>query len=214
MDASANSEHLGRMKAIYLKTAGAIALTASTALIIACVPSVDVPLLPASETVATAPAPAPTAAPAPQPAPAPLPAVQEQQYANYLDAPQTPGTWTYINNSRGRMAVFGTNPTRPVFFIRCTGPRVALVRDVAEFSDTPRTMTIKTETATRSLSAQSIPGGGPQAPISAAASLDPNDTFLDAMAITKGRFAVSVDGERTLYLPAWVEVTRVIEDCR
>ena len=38
--------------------------------------------------------------------------------------------------------------------------------------------------------------------------------LLDAMAITRGRFAVEVEGEPGLYVPAWAEVTRVIEDCR
>ncbi len=45
-------------------------------------------------------------------------------------------------------------------------------------------------------------------------SLNPRDPLLDAMAITRGRFAVEVEGETPLYLPAWAEVTRVIEDCR
>ena len=44
--------------------------------------------------------------------------------------------------------------------------------------------------------------------------LAPDDPLLDAMAITKGRFAVAAPGEPTLYLPAWAEVSRVIEDCR
>ncbi|MGE5953581.1 MAG: hypothetical protein ACM308_08200 [Qipengyuania vulgaris] len=42
----------------------------------------------------------------------------------------------------------------------------------------------------------------------------PKSPLLDAMALTKGRFAVETPGLPTLYLPAWAEVTRVIEDCR
>jgi len=38
--------------------------------------------------------------------------------------------------------------------------------------------------------------------------------LLDAMALSKGRFAVELEGEAALYLPAWAEVSRVIEDCR
>jgi hypothetical protein len=34
------------------------------------------------------------------------------------------------------------------------------------------------------------------------------------MALSKGRFAVEVDGEAPLYLPSYAEVSRVIEDCR
>jgi hypothetical protein len=40
------------------------------------------------------------------------------------------------------------------------------------------------------------------------------DPLLDAMAFSKGRFAVEVTGGAPLYVPAYPEVTRVIEDCR
>jgi len=33
------------------------------------------------------------------------------------------------------------------------------------------------------------------------------------MALSKGRFAVETQGLETLYVPAWPEMTRVIEDC-
>lgn len=42
----------------------------------------------------------------------------------------------------------------------------------------------------------------------------PDDPLLDAMALSKGRFAVEVQGLPPLYLPSWAEVSRVIEDCR
>ena len=40
------------------------------------------------------------------------------------------------------------------------------------------------------------------------------DPLLDAMAVTRGRFAVETTGLSTLYLPPWAEVTRAIESCR
>jgi hypothetical protein len=40
------------------------------------------------------------------------------------------------------------------------------------------------------------------------------DALLDAMAFSKGRFAVEVAGLQALYVPSYPEVTRVIEDCR
>ena len=40
------------------------------------------------------------------------------------------------------------------------------------------------------------------------------DPLLDAMAFSKGRFAVEVAGLPTLYVPSYPEVTRVVEDCR
>ncbi len=44
--------------------------------------------------------------------------------------------------------------------------------------------------------------------------LSARDPLLDAMAFSRGRFAVEVAGLPTLYLPSWPEISRVIEDCR
>ncbi len=41
-----------------------------------------------------------------------------------------------------------------------------------------------------------------------------NDAMLDQIAYSRGRFMVDVAGLELLYLPAWGEVSRVIEDCR
>jgi hypothetical protein len=40
------------------------------------------------------------------------------------------------------------------------------------------------------------------------------DPLLDAMAMSRGRFAVTVAGTPSLVLPSWPEVARVVEDCR
>ena len=44
--------------------------------------------------------------------------------------------------------------------------------------------------------------------------LTARDPLLDAMAFSRGRFAVEAAGMATLYVPSWPEVSRVIEDCR
>ena len=46
------------------------------------------------------------------------------------------------------------------------------------------------------------------------AELPRTDPLLDAIAFSRGRFAVSVSGTPALVLPAWPELTRVVEDCR
>lgn len=72
-------------------------------------------------------------------------------------------------------------------------------------------MRIRTETGDRVLTGQPLVGarnGG------VFVQLDSSDPLLDAMAVTKGRFAIETEGAPTLYLPSWAEVTRVIEDCR
>ncbi len=188
------------MKAIYLTAAGAIAVTFGLA---ACVSS-PAPI--------AAPAPQATSTPAPTPTPttAPLPVVQEPVFASYLDAPQTPGTWTYVSEPGETLALYGTDPQNPAFILRCGAGEIGLARVVSTQSTQARVMSITTETTRRQLTASPIANRQPLA----ATTLDPRDPLLDAMAITKGRFSVQVEGERTLYLPAWVEVSRVIEDCR
>jgi len=199
------------MKAVYFQTAGAIALTFTIA---ACVAGPDLPppvIAPTAQATAQ-PAPAPAAtAPAPAPTPTPLPVIREPSFDSYLDAPQTPGTWEYANDRGETLAFYGVGEAYR-FIIRCdkSTRRIGLARLAENASASPRVMEISTETTTRNLTAEPITSTGRLV----AADLSPRDPLLDAMAITKGRFAVGVEGERTLYLPAWAEVTRVIEDCR
>jgi len=189
------------MKAIYLHAAGAIALSFAIA---ACVPQAEPPA-PTPPPVVQAPAPTPT------PTPTPVPVVQEPVYENYLDAPQTAGDWTHGRIAGNSVALFGTNSRLPIFGIRCDRAARAISIGRASPAQSPRSLTIQTETTSRSFAANPTDGF----PVDmVGVRLPATDPLLDAMAITKGRFAVGVEGERTLYIPAWVEVSRVIEDCR
>jgi hypothetical protein len=40
------------------------------------------------------------------------------------------------------------------------------------------------------------------------------DPLLDAIAFSRGRFAVEAPGLPTLILPTWPEPARVVEECR
>ncbi len=188
------------MKATFLHAAGAIVVTFGIA---ACAPSIVEPQ--------STPAPAATQAPPPVsvPQPAAVAPVREQFYENYLDAPQTLGTWEYVAEPSESIAVFGIDRANPEFVMRCNRStrQVGIARRTT--SAGPRRMRITTETTQRDVMTAQV---GTR--LLVAAELTARDQLLDAMAITKGRFAVSVEGERTLYLPAWTEVTRVIEDCR
>jgi hypothetical protein len=57
-----------------------------------------------------------------------------------------------------------------------------------------------------------LPTGG-QPPYVAAA-LAPTDPQLDAMAFSRGRILIGLDGADDLILPIWPEFARVVEDCR
>lgn len=64
-------------------------------------------------------------------------------------------------------------------------------------------------------SAQQRPlSASPYGAESLAIALPVRDSLLDAMAFSRGRFVLEVNGLSTLALPAWAEVGRVIEDCR
>jgi len=128
-----------------------------------------------------------------------------------MNAPQTPGNWFYVSRPPYSYAIFGTSEQTPAFVMRCdrAGRVIALGRISNQTAQQP--MQLLTETTTRQLTASPRRDSvGSQL----AAELAAADSLLDAMAISKGRFAVETAGEATLYLPSWPEVTRLIEDCR
>lgn len=85
---------------------------------------------------------------------------------------------------------------------------VTLIRSGAGEGQVP--MTIQTSTSSRTDSATTEPGPPPMI----ALTLQARDSLLDAMAFSRGRFAVETAGLPTLYVPSWPEISRVIEDCR
>jgi hypothetical protein len=125
-----------------------------------------------------------------------------------MDAPATPGAWRYADQNGGGMALYSAPGGEPLFMLECdraAGPALTLVRSGAGRG--AGQVVIRTETTSRSLPLRANPAGGE-------AILAPADPLLDAMALSKGRFAVEADGLPPLYLPSWAEVSRVIEDCR
>ncbi len=137
------------------------------------------------------PEPANVAVAAPAPVlPRSAPPISAAPAPGWEDAPLTPGDWTYAD---GRAAFAGD------FAMRCdrAAGRVLLERAGASRLD-----------VSTSAGAQSLPAPGGTA---AAPSRDP---FLDAIAFSRGRFAVASPGLPTLIVPAHAEPARVIEDCR
>jgi hypothetical protein len=68
-------------------------------------------------------------------------------------------------------------------------------------------LTVRTQTQTRALSA--VPQAG-----ALVASVSARDPLLDAMAFSRGRFAIEGGNLPPLRIPSWTEVSRVVEDCR
>ncbi len=155
------------------------------------------------------PRPAPTPAPAPRPSPTPAPAPPPFA-GNWMDAPLTQGDWSYARTERGSSAYFGLSATQALFSITCVVQlRNVVLHRTQLGAKLISPLVVRTETQDRSFPASLSFGGD-----SVNAALIPSDSFLDAMAFSKGRFAVEVEGAPPLYVPAYPEVTWVIEDCR
>jgi hypothetical protein len=148
------------------------------------------------------PAPAPARAPAPTPAPAPVPPPSPvPSFTTWMDAPITPGDWTYA----GGLARFAEH-----LVMRCDRAAGVIEIGRAGTSAAPAQMIVRAELMERGIAARSAESD----PTWIFARVPARDPLLDAMAFSKGRFAVEVAGLQTLYVPSYPEVTRVIEDCR
>ncbi|MCB2065163.1 MAG: hypothetical protein KDE15_00825 [Erythrobacter sp.] len=176
-----------------------LALAAALA---ACVPPAPQP------TPVPSPAPTPVATATPSPTPTPTP---QPSYADWLDAPQTPGDWHYVQASGFGVAGFGTDRTEAgtELIISCDLARNRLAIGRKGRASGAVDMRVTTETQARTLSASPHPQRA-----LVVAELTANDSLLDAIAFSRGRFMVEVSGQPTLYVPAWPEITRVVEDCR
>ena len=155
-------------------------------------------------------APTPRGIPTPPPPPPPrvAAAAPAPLAADWRDWPVTPGVWRYGRDARGSVAMYGRVDADAVAVLRCDrqGGRVFLSIAGSE----PATLTVRTSSTTRALPLGATGGTPPYR----AATLTPADPLLDALAFSRGRFALSAAGARPLVLPAWAEVGRVVEDCR
>ena len=71
-------------------------------------------------------------------------------------------------------------------------------------------MIVRTSSISKTLPLQ--PTGGQ--PPCVATALTPADPTLDALAFSRGRIAIEVDGAQNIAIPVWSEIGRVVEDCR
>lgn len=129
----------------------------------------------------------------------------------WMDAPATPGKWDYRRGPSGSIATFAADqPYGVVLVCPADAPGLVLL-GVSISGPGQRRVHIRTETAERTMVTR--PGTDTGARV-AMVEIPASDPLLDAMALSKGRFAVEVDGLSPLYLPSYAEVSRVIEDCR
>lgn len=120
-----------------------------------------------------------------------------------MDAPRTPGNWSYGQ----KQATYQAPGGGALFAMACERGSGQITLTRAGSAPARTSMRILTETTSRTLNA--APSGS-----GLTSAVPARDPILDAMAFSKGRFAVETAGLPTLFLPSWIEVSRVIEDCR
>ncbi|MFN2100962.1 hypothetical protein [Altererythrobacter sp. MF3-039] len=202
------------MKPIYAHFAGAVAVSFIVA---ACVPA-----------PAATPSPQPTAttsaaenaqpAPPPTPLPEPSPAAVAMEIVgdDWLYAPLTLGDWSYVSGSSISSARFVAPDGELKLTMTCmpssSAPSGRSIRlELGYDGQALPVMRVLAESRTELLETSRLVGA--RTPTIFAA-IPANHPLFDAIAVTKGRFAVEVPGTETLFLPPWGEVIRVIEDCR
>jgi hypothetical protein len=153
------------------------------------------------------PMPKPVTVPKPAPTPPPTPAIV-QPTGHWLDWPMAPGSWVYHRDDRGSVALYGLSGSDALVTLRCDKGRGSLFLSRAGSAGSQ--MVVRTSTTSKTLALQ--PTGG--SPAYVATTLTPTDPILDAMAFSRGRIALEVDGGQNIAIPVWSEIGRVTEDCR
>jgi hypothetical protein len=151
------------------------------------------------------PAPVPQPRPVPpvvRPVPAPAPV------ADWSMRPPASGVWTYAQDARGSIAMFGQTGSDALFTFRCdrTGNRIFASRP----GNGSARMTLRSTNGAKAYDAMPTAGQPPYV----AAEIAARDPQLDSMAFSRGRILIGLDGAGDLILPIWPEFTRVVEDCR
>jgi hypothetical protein len=128
---------------------------------------------------------------------------------DWNDWPFTPGIWTYRSDGRTSVAEFGAPGRNATINFRCDAQnrRVTLSR---ETSAPGARMVIHTSSMTKTMAA--TPSDA--TPFYLGADIATTDPILDAMAFSRGRVLVEMEGQQPVILPTWAEIGRIVEDCR
>ena len=164
----------------------------------ACVPPPSQP--------APAPMPSPTPTPTPVETPVAVAPPPAAAHANWMDAPVTPGDWRWRSAGGDSHAEFRSPAGELLIQFTCTADRDVTLA-IANRWPGASGVQVRTETQDRLLATDAREGW-------VEARLAAQDNLLDAIAFSRGRFALEVRGGQALYVPSYPEITRVVEDCR
>ena len=139
---------------------------------------------------------------------APLQAQVPAAAVDYSYWPVSPGAWNYSTVTGGSEATF-VDTSNTVRVVMACGKLTRLVT-ISRISAAPAaTLSFWTSSATRDLSARFDVNAK-----RVIAQVGASDALLDAIAFSRGRFAISMPGSPALVVPAGTEVAHVVEDCR
>jgi hypothetical protein len=143
--------------------------------------------------------------------PTPVPETNEVALpqGHWTDWPITKGNWVYRQDERGSIGYFGETGKTAMITIRCDKARQHIYLSRAGVAAGPQ-ITLRTSSISKTLQA----GATGSTPPYIAVELSPMDPILDAMAYSRGRFALEAAGHTPLAIPLWAEISKVIEDCR
>ena len=127
---------------------------------------------------------------------------------DFSNSPLLPGSWSYAAVPDGSQARFmdSTGTIRVSFTCNRTSRGVTIARASAAPA---ATLSMWTSTSTRNQ-----PATFEQAGQRVAATFNAQDTMLDAIVFSRGRFALSMPGAPALVIPTGPEPARIVEDCR
>jgi hypothetical protein len=127
---------------------------------------------------------------------------------DYSDSPLMPGSWSYLAVPGGSNARFMDSTGTIRVSLGCN--RTSRGVTIARTSTAPAaTLSIWTTTASRSQ-----PALFEQSAQRVIATFNAQDTMLDAIVFSRGRFAVSMPGAPAFVIPSGPEPARIVEDCR
>ncbi len=130
---------------------------------------------------------------------------------DWRDAAITAGDWRWSTEGTLSVSRYG-KATESQLILSCNRSTSMLQfsrKMVATTTSNPGQMTIRTATQMRNIAAKT------NVELNALTiTLPASDSIWDAMALSRGRFAVTTQGQTPIYAPSWPEVARVIEDCR
>ena len=119
----------------------------------------------------------------------------------------TAGNWRYQRTSSSSVAEYGASGGAPALSLRCDLTSRTVTLGKAGLPSANSGMIVRTSTVLRTLPTRGEGGY-------VASALAANDSLLDAMSYSRGRFAIQQAGTAQLIMPAWPEIARVVEDCR